>query len=372
MKIKILSRNPEDYYRETVNDINKIHRNFEKTAHPMQAAREYARALNAVKLEKIFAKPFVRGLSGHSEPVTKIAAHPERLSWLASSSMDGIVKLWDLKTGNEIASKSAHDGMLNGLAFTFNGQILLTSGVDSKISMLRINDQSIFNNHEEIVSEFPLHSLDSLKNTSTTSSGFVVGGEGLAIYDVTRKNPLRTFVIENEIIHHVRCSKIEEFLFGVLGGDKGFSLYDSRQTEKCFKAFLDMRGNSFAWSPLEANFVVLASEDSNCYLFDMRNIKKPITIYEDHTNSVLDVDFNPTGQEFVSAAYDRSIRIYNINSKKSREVYHTKRMQRVFCARYTADAQYIACGSDEMNIRLWKTEASKPMGYVFYSFIVPT
>ena len=34
-----------------------------------------------------------------------------------------------------------------------------------------------------------------------------------------------------------------------------------------------------------------------------------------------------------------------------REVYHTRRMQRVFCVRFSADSTYVLSGSDETNIR---------------------
>lgn len=42
----------------------------------------------------------------------------------------------------------------------------------------------------------------------------------------------------------------------------------------------------------------------------------------------MDVDFAPTGQEIVTGSYDRTLRLYNINQGHSRDVYHTKRMQR--------------------------------------------
>lgn len=34
-----------------------------------------------------------------------------------------------------------------------------------------------------------------------------------------------------------------------------------------------------------------------------------------------------------------------------REVYHTKRMQRVFCVKWSPDSEFILSGSDEMNVR---------------------
>ena len=65
----------------------------------------------------------------------------------------------------------------------------------------------------------------------------------------------------------------------------------------------------------------------------------------------MDVSFSPTGREFASGSYDRTIRIYDINSGRSREMYHTKRMQKIFCINYSADSQYIISGSDDTNIR---------------------
>ena len=46
------------------------------------------------------------------------------------------------------------------------------------------------------------------------------------------------------------------------------------------------------------------------------------------SQAVMDVDYSPTGREFVAGSYDRSVRIFAYNGGRSREVYHTKRMQR--------------------------------------------
>ncbi|XP_042597566.1 DDB1- and CUL4-associated factor 13-like isoform X2 [Cyprinus carpio] len=46
------------------------------------------------------------------------------------------------------------------------------------------------------------------------------------------------------------------------------------------------------------------------------------------------------------------------------KVYHTKHMQHVICVRWSADNKYVLSGSDEMNIRLWKANASEKLGLV--------
>lgn len=76
----------------------------------------------------------------------------------------------------------------------------------------------------------------------------------------------------------------------------------------------------------------------------------------------MDVDYSPTGREFVAGSYDRSVRIFAHNGGHSREVYHTKRMQRVFTVRFSGDATYVFSGSDDMNVRVWKANASEQLG----------
>lgn len=96
MKVKVLSRNPADYIRENKSDIHKLHRNLDPSLHPFEGPREYTRALNAVKLERVFAKPFVSSLDGHTDGVNCIARHPRSLSVLLSGSCDGEVGVYSV------------------------------------------------------------------------------------------------------------------------------------------------------------------------------------------------------------------------------------------------------------------------------------
>ena len=85
-------------------------------------------------------------------------------------------------------------------------------------------------------------------------------------------------------------------------------------------------------------------------------------IHKDHVSAVMDVAFSPTGREFVSGSYDRTVRIFSTTGGRSRDVYHTKRMQRIFCVNYSADARFVLSGSDDTNVRIWKAEASDTLG----------
>ena len=57
--------------------------------HPFARARERTRALNAAKIERIFAKPFVASLEGHSDAVEVLVRKPKSLTTVASASWNG-------------------------------------------------------------------------------------------------------------------------------------------------------------------------------------------------------------------------------------------------------------------------------------------
>lgn len=111
------------------------------------------------------------------------------------------------------------------------------------------------------------------------------------------------------------------------------------------------------------NFLA-GNEDGNIYSFDMRKMDAASKIHKGHIGAVLSLDFNPTGFQFVSGSYDKTIRLFNINEGKSFEVYHSKRMQKIFSVLWSMDTNYIFSGSDETNIRVWKAQASTPVGYM--------
>jgi len=90
-----------------------------------------------------------------------------------------------------------------------------------------------------------------------------------------------------------------------------------------------MRSNDLSWSPTFPTTILLASEDFNLYTFDIRNLKTPSQIYKGHVAAVMSCDWSPTGTEFVSGSWDRTVRIWKEGTGKSRDVYHTKRMQRL-------------------------------------------
>ncbi|KAM8784355.1 DDB1- and CUL4-associated factor 13 [Rhynchonycteris naso] len=361
MKVKMLSRNPDNYVRETKLDLQRVPRNYDPTLHPFEVPREYIRALNATKLERVFAKPFLASLDGHRDGVNCLAKHPKSLATVLSGACDGEVRIWNLTKRNCIRTIQAHEGFVRGICTRFCGSSFFTVGDDKTVKQWKMDGPG-FGEEEE-----PLHTI--LGKTVYTGidhhwkeAVFATCGQQVDIWDEQRTSPICSMTWGFDSISSVKFNPIETFLLGSCASDRNIVLYDMRQATPLKKVILDMRTNTICWNPMEAFIFTAANEDYNLYTFDMRALDTPVMVHMDHVSAVLDVDYCPTGKEFVSASFDKSIRIFPVDKSRSREVYHTKRMQHVICVKWTSDSKYIMCGSDEMNIRLWKANASEKLG----------
>lgn len=369
----MLKRDPSDYIRETKSDIHRVPRNFNPELHPFESNREYVRAMNAAKLERVFAKPFLGALDGHGDGVTALKAHPKRLSRVASASADGEVRIWDLTRRHCLKIFQGHDSrsLIRGIAFDSSGERLMSIADDKKILTWKVEEEevdTISNTSPQIVTQ-PLESVTS-KNMLTGIShhrnhnSFVTCGEGsVLLWDSGRSHPVKQFEWGVDSVHTVKFNQIETNILAACASDRSIILYDIRaKTPAIRKIIMDLKTNAIAWNPMEAFVFVTANEDYNCYAFDSRHLKRPLNVHMDHIGAVIDVDYSPTGKEFVSGSYDKTIRIFPVDSGHSREVYHTKRMQRLTCVAWSKDNRYILSGSDEMNIRLWKAKAWEKLG----------
>lgn len=137
-----------------------------------------------------------------------------------------------------------------------------------------------------------------------------------------------TFPTSTETISSVRFNLSESSILASVGSDRTFTLYDIRTGKAERRVVMQMRANALSWSPTFPTNILLASEDHNLYTFDIRRLDAPSLIYKGHVAAVMSCDWSPTGTEFVSGGWDRTVRIWQTGQGHSPEVYHTKRMQR--------------------------------------------
>ena len=383
VKIKTISRTAEDSVRKSKMDITKVHHNRDPALHPFERVREYTKAVVATKLDKMFHKPFIGALEGHNDSVNCCAIVRNKNVPFISGSCDGVVKVWDLAHRSCYWTATAHAGFVRGIAPDAQGNTFLTCGDDKTIKQWALDATTGLADVEEEDDEdsdtklklpstqviLPLHTIMSTQTLACidhhwTDRQFATGGDTVQLWDPSRDAPVHSYKWGADSVVSVKFNPAEACLLGSTGSDRSVCLYDLRSSQPMRKFLLSMRSNKLVWNPMEPFNFLLANEDHNIYSFDMRKLDKALMVHKDHVSAVMDVAFSPTGREFCSGGYDRCIRLYKTNRGRSFDMYHAKRMQRIFCVNYSADSQFILSGSDDTNVRIWKAEASSELGVV--------
>lgn len=79
-------------------------------------------------------------LKGHQRSITKVIIHPI-YTMVATSSEDGLIKLWDYDSGDCDRSLRGHTGKVSYVAFHPNGKILASCGTDMTIKLWNVDQE---------------------------------------------------------------------------------------------------------------------------------------------------------------------------------------------------------------------------------------
>lgn len=402
----MISRKPGDFMRETKHDIQKVFKNYDPKLHPLSLQREYQRALNATKLERVFAKPFIGNMSGHGDVVSNLMKHQTKLSVIASGAYDGVIKIWNLADRKCLKTIQAHNSMVRAMCISrLNSNHFFSVDSNSNLKKWRYFGKDQLNIISKAL-KTPKQSLNDVVSSDDDDEDFkiamdiedeieftdemqdqdvpldtviaknlIVGmdhhynrpylvtcGDKVELWEENRKEPIRQWSWGADTTQYIKYNPVEVDLFAATSNDRAISLFDMRKAAPLRKVISTMRSNQLCWNPMEAFRFTVANEDHDLHTFDMRNLNKPACIHKDHTAAVICLDYSPTGEEIVSGSYDKTIRIFPSRSGHSREVYYTKRMQRLTDVIWSLDNKYIISSSDEMDIRMWRANASEMVG----------
>jgi len=319
--------------------------------------------VNAAKLSRVFAKPFVGNLYGHSDGVYCIARNLESLQLLASGAYDGEIRIWNCSSKTCNSSWKAHASCVRSVVFR-DKTTLLSCGTDKLVQLWNLPD-SVTGFQETPDQVKPLKTWISSNAVQVVDiipheTNFCIATANEAqVYNTDRSEPTQKLSWGEDTINSLRINPVENHILALTAEDRTIALYDLRGNTPVKKFIMETKSSCIAWNPIEAFHFTFGCEDQNAYTFDMRNLSQALRVHQDHVSAILTIDYSPTGQEFVTGSYDKTVRIFPSTGPVSREVYYAKRMQRIHTVCFSADSTYIFCGSSDNNIRIWKTDASQ-------------
>eukprot|EP00917_Polyrhabdina_sp_WS-2016_P024059 GHVP01052159.1.p1 GENE.GHVP01052159.1~~GHVP01052159.1.p1 ORF type:complete len:342 (+),score=48.02 GHVP01052159.1:785-1810(+) len=239
---------------------------------------------------------------------------------------------------------------------------MLTSSLSSENLQSHFGKEIIpFRTFESI---YPFNSVDASWADGSTSSTFITSSRNVELWDLARTSPVATYGWNDgcDKMSSISFNRSETHLAVGCGVDRSVLLYDTRSPTPLKKVILKAKSNSAKFNPQHPSRFTCACEDGTLHTFDLRQLEQARVVHMDFTHAVTDIDYHPNGEEFVASSFDKTIRIFNHTQGRSREVYHTRRMQEVHATVFSQDGKFVLSASNDMCVRLWKSDVAQPLG----------
>ncbi|MCU0497663.1 MAG: TIR domain-containing protein [Anaerolineae bacterium] len=296
----------------------------------------------------------IRDFIGHTERgVVAVFGTGDRT--VLSGGYDGTLRLWDVQTGRTIREYVGHEQRVFTVDMSDDGRFAISGGEDET---LRVWDVI---SGDQLAELNPEAGIITMARFLPNSTEFVFGSEAgvLALWDAATGSPIRPFLTPSGIgtIEAIAISSDGTRLLSG-GSDQRVSLWDIT-TGQLIRQFSGHASTvtAVAFSQDATRF---ASGAQNGRLILWTDDGTRLTDLEGHDRVVIGVQFSPDGNSLLSAAFDYTIRLWDIESAFEVRRYELdpRSLINLQSLEFSANGQVILTGLTDSTIRLWRLIAT--------------
>lgn len=301
-----------------------------------------------------FPKIFVD--SDHLSSISAVAFSPNGESIL-TGSYDKTARLWNVKSQKIINTFSAHQDAVWAVTFSPNGQSILTGSDDKTARLWDVKSG-------KLIHTFRIH-LEAVRAVAFSPDGqFILTGstdQTARLWNLQSKKLIHTFRGHQDAVWAVAFSPDGQ---SILTGswDQTVRLW-SVKTKKLIHSF---RGHQGAVRAIDfssdGQFILTGSDDNTARLWDVKS-GKLIYIFNGHEDAVTAVSFSPDDQYMISGSLDNTSRLWNIKSRKIIHLF-SGHQYAVTAVAYSPNGQTIVTSSYDKTVKLWNIKS----GNLIYAF----
>jgi WD40 repeat protein len=286
-------------------------------------------------------------LKGHTLKVNCLAFSPDG-SILASGSVDGTMRLWDVKSGQEKARLKAHmigdDAYsVSSVAFSSDGKLLASGGYDLTVKLWDVSTGKQLST---------LHAAHAVNSIAFSGDGKLLASGGM---DRMQMGRIKLWnVATGKPVAALEGHTAQDEIIGEL------KLNDSREVTCVAFACDDKTLGS-------------ASADKTIKLWDVGTSKLQATL-RGHQARVSCVAFSPDGM-LISGGWDGAVILWDVNARKEKTILKEKVREdgkpvQVYCVALSRDGALLATGGGSSGggagagarVRLWDIPTTKKEG----------
>ena len=286
------------------------------------------------------------------EWMVSVAFSPDG-SLLASGSQ-GIVKLWDVSTRQEVATLTGHSGWVYSVVFSPDGSLLASGSWDKTVKLWDVSkcqEVATLTGHSEEV-----YSIAFSPDGGLLASGSEDGT--VRLWDVSTRQEVATPTEASSSVYSVAFSP-DGSLLASGSWDKTVKLWDvSTRQEVATLTGHSKEVQSVAFSP-DGSLLASGSWDKTVKLWDV-STRQEVATLTGHSLDVRSVAFSPDGSLLASGDEDDLVRLWDV-SRRQEVAILTGHSDWVNSVAFSPDGSLLASGSDDDTILLWNVTPYQPV-----------
>ena len=260
----------------------------------------------------------------------------------------GLLRLWDVETGRELQTLTAHNGLAPGVAFSPDSQTLVTAGWDEKRKLWQLSGS-----RETVL----LHQADSFgSDVAFSPLGKFLAAVGarnvVQLWDVEKREVVRRFRGHKSSVQHLAFSSSGHLAAGGYAGE--LWLWDVETGNGNELIGHDGRV-CVAFSP-DGAVLVSGGEENAIKLWDV-GTKELVATLLGHTNVVSAVSCSPDGTTLASSSRDGTVKLWNIHTHEEVATIRGHGGS-VLDVAFSPDGQTLASAGLDHNVKLWSVMAA--------------
>jgi WD40 repeat protein len=289
-------------------------------------------------------------LRGHAGVVRSVCYSPDGTR-LASGALDQTVRLWDAKSGVELATLRGHTGGVSSVCYTPDGTRLASASGDKTVKLWdaqRGTEIATLRGHTSVVYSV-CYSPDGSRLASAA------GDQSIKIWDTASGAEQATLRGHTSWVTAVSYSPDGRRLASA-SYDKTVKIWDAHSGTEV----ATLRGHtsvvySVCYNP-DGTHLASASQDKTVKLWDAHSGTEIATL-RGHTSVVHSVCYSPDGARLASAAQEGTARIWDAKSG----AHLATLTDAVWSAVYSPDGTRLASAAGDGTVKLWDATSGTPI-----------
>jgi WD40 repeat protein len=281
---------------------------------------------------------------GHFGPVYAAAFSPDGRK-AVSAGADGVLRLWDTRTGKELRRLEGHSGRVWTVAFAPDGRRVVSGGFDGSVRVWDLvsgREQRRFNHADYVRSAVFSH-----------DGRFILSGgddKVLRLWSLESGKEVRSFKGHGHYVWDVALSRDGKLALSA-SLDKTVRLWDVEKGEEV-KGFLGHKDTvlSVAFSP-DGRRALSGSTDKTLILWNLETGQR-LRTFTGHKGYVHSVAFSPDGRRALSAGQDHTVGLWDVSTGELVRTLEGHRDQ-VWHITFSRDGRLALSAGQDQTVRIW-------------------